>query len=303
MRAVCIELKERMKKVISVENLTRVFGNKTAVNQLSFSVTEGICFGLLGPNGAGKTTTIEMMEGLTKPTSGDIYLFEQVASKALFERVGIQFQSTALPDYLKVGETIKMFASFYQKTMPFEQLVSLCALTEFIDDDTRKLSGGQRQRLLLALALVNDPELLFLDEPTTGLDPQARRQFWELIHQIKSQGKSIVLTTHYMDEAQTLCDDIAIIDRGELIEQGSPADLLNKHFNGVLVQIPKANLSGKAHQFDVIESKDVAEILTEQVEDVLQQLIALEIPLEGMQVKQANLEDLFLKLTGHELRG
>lgn len=292
-----------MKNAISVEKLSKIFGEKKAVDHLSFAVAEGTCFGLLGPNGAGKTTTIEMMEGILQPTSGDIYLFGQLATKALFERVGIQFQSTSLPDYLKVGETIRMFASFYQQTLPFEQLVDLCALTDLIKADTRKLSGGQRQRLLLALALVNDPDLLFLDEPTTGLDPQARRQFWELIANVKSRGKSIVLTTHYMDEAQMLCDDIAIIDGGRIIERGEPNALLKQHFSGVLIQLPKENLQGKSCPVDFVESNGLVSVLTEQVDTTLQQLMALQVPLEGMQIKQANLDDLFLKLTGHALRG
>ncbi|MEJ2064885.1 MAG: ABC transporter ATP-binding protein, partial [Reinekea sp.] len=262
-----------------------------------------VCFGLLGPNGAGKTTTIEMLEGIQQPTSGQIFLFGQLATKALFERVGIQFQNTALPDYLKVAETIRMFASFYQHSMDFDRLVDLCALGELLKADTRKLSGGQRQRLLLALALVNDPDLLFLDEPTTGLDPQARRQFWELINSIKAQGKSIVLTTHYMDEAQSLCDEVVIMDRGRLIEHGSPQALLQMHFQGVLVQLPKANLQGKSCPLEFNEKNGLVEVLTERVDVTLQQLIALHIPLEGMQIKQANLEDLFLKLTGHALRG
>ena len=292
-----------MENVISVENLSKVFGEKKAVDNLSFSVAKGCCFGLLGPNGAGKTTTIEMMEGIVEPTSGAIHLFGQRARKALFERVGIQFQSTALPDYLKVGETIRLFAAFYQRTLPFQQLVELCSLQELLNADTRKLSGGQRQRLLLALALINDPDLIFLDEPTTGLDPQARRLFWQLVNNIKKRGKSIVLTTHYMDEAQHLCDDIAIMDRGRLIARGAPAALLQQHFNGVLVRLPAANFAGKPCPFEVTQAQQYFEILTAQVADTLQQLIALQIPLAGMQIKQANLEDLFLKLTGHALRG
>lgn len=292
-----------MKPVIEVQSLSKRFGSLLAVNNLSFSVPQGICFGLLGPNGAGKTTTIEMLEGIVKPSDGQIKLFGEPASKKLYKRVGIQFQNTALQDYIKVKETLALFASFYEQPAPLDELIKLCALEEFIDQDAKKLSGGQRQRMLLALALVNEPDLIFLDEPTTGLDPQARRNFWQLIEQIKAQGKSIVLTTHYMDEAQFLCDDIAIMDKGEIIARGAPHELLQQHFKGVKVQLPKANLAGKSLPFNGVEKEQWVEILTEQVDETLQQLIQLQIPLTGMQVNNANLDDLFMKLTGHQLRG
>ena len=292
-----------MDKVIEVSALTKTYGSLTAVNAIDLSITTGRCFGLLGPNGAGKTTTIEMLEGIVKPTSGDIRLFGEPASKKLFRRVGIQFQNTALQDYLNVVETLKLFASFYENPADIDSLLDLCSLRDFAKQDARKLSGGQRQRMLLALALVNQPDLVFLDEPTTGLDPQARRNFWELVTQIKAQGKSIVLTTHYMDEAEILCDDIAIMDRGRIIAEGSPKSLLDVHFDGVMVLLPKANLSSTPLPFDVTEKNEHIEILTNTVDDTLNQLIALHIPLEGMQVKQPNLDDLFLKLTGHALRG
>lgn len=292
-----------MKPVIEVQSLSKRFGSLVAVNDLSFSVPQGICFGLLGPNGAGKTTTIEMLEGIVKPSAGQIQLFGEPASKKLYKRVGIQFQNTALQDYIKVRETLALFASFYQQPADLDELIELCALQEFIDQDAKKLSGGQRQRMLLALALVNNPDLIFLDEPTTGLDPQARRNFWQLIEQIKAQGKSIILTTHYMDEAQVLCDDIAIMDKGEIIARGAPLDLLQQHFKGVKVQLPKANIADKALPFESTEKDLWLEILTEQVDETLQQLIELQIPLTGMQVNNANLDDLFMKLTGHQLRG
>lgn len=292
-----------MNNAIAVQGLTKRFGKLTAVDDLTFSVPESICFGLLGPNGAGKTTTIEMLEGIVKPTSGNISLFGRPATKALYERVGIQFQNTALQDYLKVGETLRLFAAFFDNPVDLDELMTLCALTEFENQDARRLSGGQRQRLLLALALVNDPDLIFLDEPTTGLDPQARRNFWDLITQIKARGKSIVLTTHYMDEAEVLCDDIAIMDRGRIIERGSPRTLLTKHFRGALVHLPKANVQGRALPGSYLEKDDGIELMTEQVDATLQDLIARDIPLDGLRVQHANLEDLFLKLTGHALRG
>lgn len=292
-----------MTDVISVQALSKRFGDLVAVDNLSFTVSKGICFGLLGPNGAGKTTTIEMIEGISKPSSGVISLFGQPATKDVYKRVGIQFQNTALQDYLNVEETLKLFASFYDQSTAIDSLIELCSLDEFTKQDARKLSGGQRQRLLLALALINEPDLLFLDEPTTGLDPQARRNFWDLINKIKAQGKTIVLTTHYMDEAQVLCDQVAIMDKGQIIESGTPASLLNKHFSGVLVKLPRQNITGLTLSIPYLINGDLIEIISDQVETLLQDLIQRGVSLEGMQISTANLEDLFLKLTGHALRG
>ena len=291
-----------MTDILSVHHLVKRFKNLTAVNDISFTVHQGQCFGLLGPNGAGKTTTIEMMEGINKPTSGEVRLFGEPADRRAYERVGIQFQNTALQDFLTVRETLKLFASFYPTTLPQDELIALCSLGEFLNRDTRRLSGGQRQRLLLALALINDPDLVFLDEPTTGLDPQSRRNFWELVQGIKGRGKTIVLTTHYMDEAQVLCDDIAIMDQGRIIERGSPEVLLGRHFDGVMVHLPRSAAEGRTLPFKVLEVDDRLEIQTAQVDKTVQQLTEAGIPLEGLQVKSPNLEDLFLKLTGHALR-
>lgn len=292
-----------MKNVIEVSGLTKTYGDLTAVDAIDLAIPEGCCFGLLGPNGAGKTTTIEMLEGIVKPTAGEIRLFGDVASKKLYRRVGIQFQNTALQDYLTVVETLTLFASFYDQPADIDSLLDLCVLRDFAHQDARKLSGGQRQRLLLALALVNQPDLVFLDEPTTGLDPQARRNFWDLVNEIKAQGKSIVLTTHYMDEAEILCDEIAIMDRGNIIAEGTPETLLKKHFDGVMVLLPESNLSDKTLPFSVLKNGELVEVLTRSVDETLNQLMQMNIPLEGMQVKQPNLDDLFLKLTGHALRG
>jgi len=291
-----------MTDILTVHRLVKRFKSVTAVNDISFSVPPGQCFGLLGPNGAGKTTTIEMMEGISKPSSGEVRLFGEPADRRAYERIGIQFQNTALQDYLTVEETLKLFGAFYPLTLPREELIDLCSLGDFLDRDTRRLSGGQRQRLLLALALINDPDLVFLDEPTTGLDPQSRRNFWELVQGIKRRGKTIVLTTHYMDEAQVLCDDIAIMDQGRIIERGSPDELLSRHFDGVMVHMPKAAAEGRTLPFEVLELDDRLEIQTGQVDRTVQQLTAAGIPLDGLQVKSPNLEDLFLKLTGHALR-
>lgn len=225
--------------VIALEarDLVKEYPGITAVDGLSFSVPEGICFGLLGPNGAGKTTTVEIIEGVTRSTSGEVYYYGEVAGSKFREEAGIQFQNTALQDYLTVRETIEMFRSLYDRQANFDDIIEQCSLADLLDRDNRKLSGGQRQRLLLAVALVNRPRLIFLDEPTTGLDPQARRNFWELVQSIRADGATIVLTTHYMDEAQILCDEIAIMDAGKIVSQGTPADLLFERYGDKLINL------------------------------------------------------------------
>jgi len=187
-----------MPTILEVRDLVKRYPGVTAVDGIRFAVEGGECFGLLGPNGAGKTTTVEMMEGITAPSAGEVLYRGRPVDAHFRQEVGIQFQSTALQDFLTVRETLKLFRSFYTKGLDIEELVQMCTLQEYVDRDARKLSGGQRQRLLLALALVNDPEVLFLDEPTTGLDPQARRNFWDLIRAIKARHKTVILTTHYM---------------------------------------------------------------------------------------------------------
>jgi len=291
-----------MTEFLSVHNLVKRYRHVTAVDGISFSVAPGQCFGLLGPNGAGKTTAIEMMEGISKPTSGEVRLFGKLASRRAFERVGIQFQNTALQDYLTVSETLSMFGAFYPTTLDRDELVSLCSLEDFLNRDARKLSGGQRQRLLLALALINDPDLVFLDEPTTGLDPQSRRNFWDLVQAIKRRGKTIVLTTHYMDEAETLCDDIAIMDKGRIVERGVPDQLLERHFEGIMVHLPAVAVEGKSLPFEMLLNRDRIEIQTLAVDVTVRELADAGVSLAGLQVKSPNLEDLFLKLTGHALR-
>ena len=192
--------------LLETRALTKHFRGVAAVNGIDLAIPAGRCFGLLGPNGAGKTTTVEMLEGICTPSSGEIRYRGAPLDARFRQDIGIMFQSTALQDFITGRENLRMFARFYRRSLPLEELVEACTLNEFLDRDTRKLSGGQRQRLLLAIALVNDPDLLFLDEPTTGLDPQARRNFWDLIQRIKARGKTIVLTTHYMEEAYQLCD-------------------------------------------------------------------------------------------------
>ena len=228
--------------VLETRNLVKEYPGVLAVNDLSFSVPEGICFGLLGPNGAGKTTTVEIIEGVTRASSGDVYYYGEIAGDRFRQEVGIQFQNTALQDHITVLETLQMFRSLYSRQANLDDLIEQCSLGDLLARDNRKLSGGQRQRLLLAVALVNRPRLVFLDEPTTGLDPQARRNFWELVKRIRADGATIVLTTHYMDEAQVLCDDIAIMDEGKIVTQGAPKDLLHARFGDELLHLPHGEI-------------------------------------------------------------
>ena len=292
-----------MDAIVQVERLCKTYDDLTAVDGISFSVPKGCCFGLLGPNGAGKTTTIEMMEGLIKPDSGSIRFFGRPLDKQALSHIGIQFQHTALQDFLTVEETLDLFASFYPEPADKLHVMQLCDLTSIAKQRHQKLSGGQKQRLLLALALINDPQILFLDEPTTGLDPHARRKFWDLINNIKAQGKTVILTTHYMDEAEYLCDEIVIMDRGKIIAQDTPHALLAQHFSGAIIRLPIANLNGaKTSLFGRPFGQSHVDIDATNVEQSISGLLAQGIQLEGLQVKSANLDDLFIKLTGHQLQ-
>ena len=293
-----------MSVILQVRNLEKSYpGGVKAVAGVSFDVQRGQCLGLLGPNGAGKTTTVEMMEGILRPSGGEV-LYNGVPLDAGYrEVIGIQFQSTALQDFLTVKENLQFFRALYQTQAPLDVLIERCRLGEFLNRDARKLSGGQRQRLLLAIALVNDPEILFLDEPTTGLDPQARRNFWELVTDIKASGKTIVLTTHYMEEADRLCDDILIVDHGQVIAQGSPRQLLRKHFEDVVLELPLDLLEGAEQwPFTLLERDELAEILTSDVNGTVQVLVHAGVPLNELRIRPRTLEDLFLELTGKEIR-
>ena len=292
-----------MSFILSAQNLIKTYPDIIAVNDISFQVDAGSCYGLLGPNGAGKTTTMEMLEGIIQPDSGDILYQGQAVAGNFKHEIGIQFQSTSLFDYQTVIEALEMFAALYEKTADLQELIELCNLADFIKRDTRKLSGGQRQRLLLAIALVNDPKLVFLDEPTTGLDPQSRRNFWHLIESIKQAGKTIILTTHYMEEAYRLCDQIAIVDQGEIIIEGNPDDLLKQHFASTVIRLPQAAIKQSEKLPDDINLVDgLYEIFTDDVADSISHLEKLGVGLVDCQITAPSLEDLFLKLTGHELR-
>lgn len=292
--------------IMEVRQLVKHYPKVKAVNGISFSIPAGFCFGLLGPNGAGKTTTIEMMEGITKPTSGEILFKGTRIGHDFRQKSGIQFQSTALQDYLTTREALQLFKSFYKTSVDMDYLIKLCALEDYIDRDTDRLSGGQKQRLLLAIALVNNPDVIFLDEPTTGLDPQARRSFWDLVQTIKAQKKTIIMTTHYMEEAYYLCDEIAIMDKGVVIAQGEPQSLLDKNFNSVILEIPSSDFTmdlqeGK-HLWTIFKKDETVEIHTPQVNETIQNLIEKKISLAHLRIRSKTLEDLFLQLTGKELR-
>ena len=290
--------------ILEVENLVKQYPGTTAVAGVSFGVPEGVCFGLLGPNGAGKTTTIEIMEGILPPTAGEVRYRGEPLGARFREDAGILFQRTALQDFLTVRQSIALFRGLYAHGLEVDELVRLCALDKLARRDARKLSGGQQQRLLLAIALVNDPAVLFLDEPTTGLDPQARRNFWELVQSIKARRKTIILTTHYMEEAELLCDEIAIMDRGHIIARGPPRRLLHEHFAEVLLELPRQEFPPAARELplNIIDASDRVEISTHDLEATLRTLLEARVPLGHLRIRPGNLEDLFLELTGKELR-
>ena len=290
--------------ILEVCDVVRQYASVTAVDGVSFRVPEGICFGLLGPNGAGKTTTIEIMEGILAPTRGVVRYRGEPLGRRFREEAGILFQKTALQDFLTVRQSLAMFRGLYDRGLDVEEIIKLCALEKLAERDNRKLSGGQQQRLLLAIALVNDPAVLFLDEPTTGLDPQARRNFWDLIQSIKARRKTILLTTHYMEEAELLCDEIAIMDKGKIIAQGTPRQLLHEHFEDVLLELPRQEFPQAARglPLKVIDASDRIEITTNDLDATLRTLMDARVPLKNLRIRPPNLEDLFLELTGKELR-
>ena len=293
-----------MPTILQVFNLVKKFGDLVAVNDVSFEIQAGTCFGLLGPNGAGKTTTIELMEGIKTPDVGKILYNGEPLGAQFRNEAGIMFQNTALQEFVTVRELLIQYSRFYPRTADIDQLVDDYSLDEFLHQDTRKLSGGQKQRLLLAMALINLPKILFLDEPTTGLDPQSRRNLWERVHRVKAEGTTILLTTHYMEEAYELCDEIAIMDHGHIIAHDAPDTLLAEHFDDVVVQIHQEDIPpevGKA-EFDATYRNGNAHIVTADVNRTIEKLLSLHIPLGRLRVRARDLEDLFLELTGKELR-
>jgi ABC-2 type transport system ATP-binding protein len=293
-----------MQTILQVNSIYKSFGSLKAVNGVSFGINEGQCFGLLGPNGAGKSTTIEIIETIQKPDSGEILYKGEAITKDFTQSLGVQFQETSLPLHLTVYETLKSFSQLYDKGIDLEQIIDMCQLTPFLHQMHDKISGGQKQRLLLSLALCHDPQVILLDEPTTGLDPQARRHLWQIVDQIKKQGKTILLTTHYMDEAYELCDEIAIMDHGKIIAQGTPEKLLNTFFNKevITLNLPQIEKSIFQNNETIVSRPRSSEIHTEKTETTIKSLIANNISLEGITIRRSNLEDLFIELTGKDLR-
>ncbi|CAN5531901.1 ABC transporter ATP-binding protein [soil metagenome] len=301
--------------VISARDLAKQYGSVKAVAGITFEVGRGEVFGLLGPNGAGKTTTIEILEGLRRPDGGQATVLGHDVARhpdRLKERIGVQLQTAALYPNLTVAELIDLFGSFYRRRRPADELIEELGLGERRTALTRDLSGGQRQRLSIALALVNDPELIFLDEPTTGLDPQARRSLWDHIARFRSEGRTVLLTTHYMEEAERLCDRIAIMDHGLILEMGTVAELVTRHFRERTVRfdtrsgLTDASLSGIRGVSRVAHEDGEVALYTTDVPGTVGALLALGDRLGiadlDLAVRRPSLEDVFLELTGRALR-
>ena len=293
-----------MPNILEVKDLEKEYPGVKAVDGISFSVKKGTCFGLLGPNGAGKTTAIEIIEGITASDGGSILYKNRPIGRDFHKETGIQFQATALQEFLTVKETLLLFHKLYPNPSNFDEIVEECSLKNLLSRDNRKLSGGQRQRLLVAIALVNQPELLFMDEPTTGLDPQARRNFWNMVEKIKLRNTTLILTTHYMEEADFLCDEIAIMDKGKIIAYGEPKQLIAQHFKEVVLELPEDEVKNHALKIPMeYEFKfGYLEIYTHDIPTALNLLKEQNISLDKLKIRPFNLEDLFLKLTGSELR-
>src|SRR5580692_4233862 len=300
-----------------LRGLRKAFADVVAVDDLDLEVARGECFGLLGPNGAGKTTTIEICEGLTSPDSGTVELLGlnwNANANQLRHRIGIQLQETQFPDKLTVEETLKLFRSFFHRGISVEESIRTAQLEEKRKSRVGGLSGGQKQRLAMACALVGDPELLFLDEPTTGLDPQARRHLWDLVDELKRAGRTIILTTHYMDEAERLCDRVAIMDHGKIIALGTPQQLIASIGGEHIVEFALSN----GNVPDTAQLLAIPGIQSHRVDAGLHQLSVSELHLavprifaalndQGLHLSEfrthsATLEDVFVRLTGRNLR-
>ncbi len=305
---------------LRVSGLKKAYGDVLAVRALDLVVESGECFGLLGPNGAGKTTTIEICEGLLEPDGGDVEILGQrwaTDGRALRERLGISLQETQLSEKLTVKETLRLFRSFYAKGRSVDEIIAAVQLEEKRDGRVGQLSGGQKQRLAVACALVGDPQLLFLDEPTTGLDPQSRRQLWDLIERFRATGRTIVLTTHYMDEAERLCDRVAIVDHGTVIALGTPQELIASLGAAHVVEfavsadtpIDVAALAALDGVSDAAAEQGTASryrLRSSELHRAVPALLALlgaqNIPLTELTTRSASLEDVFVALTGRHLR-
>ena len=304
---------------VRVEGLVKRYGDLTAVAGVDFEVRRGVCLGVLGPNGAGKTTTIEILEGITRPDEGSVTVLGRAwngDARAIQQRIGVQLQETDFQDKLKVFEILRLFRSFYRKGADIEDVLEIVGLTEKRDAFVKNLSGGQRQRLSIGCALLNEPEILFLDEPTTGLDPQARRRVWDVVETFKSRGGTALLTTHYMEEAERLADDLLIMDHGRIIARGSPASIIASLDAESVVQFSLAG--GAMHRItedELAALEGVRAVRQEGANTVLsvvhtQQVIAglfALAELRGMTVDdlrthRPTLEDVFVSMTGKRLR-
>jgi ABC-2 type transport system ATP-binding protein len=301
--------------VISVTDLRKSYGSIEAVKGVSFEVRRGEIFGLLGPNGAGKTTTIEILEGLRTADGGAATVLGIDATRAagaLKERIGVQLQSASLYPDLTVSELLALFASFYARSLPPPALIEQLGLEERAGALTKELSGGQRQRLSIALALVNDPELIFLDEPTTGLDPQGRRALWDHIERLRVEGRTVLLTTHYMEEAEQLCDRVAIMDHGQILELGTVAELVARHFTERTLrfdarpELTDVALGGLRDVTRTAREDGEVILYTRSVPRSIAALLELGEQVGAgdldVAVRRPTLEDVFLELTGRALR-
>jgi len=302
-----------MHDVIWVEGLHKTYGAIKAVDGVDLIVEEGEIFGMVGPNGAGKTTTIECIEGLRTPDSGKITVLgmdPQKQSSDLYELIGMQLQGSSLYPHIKVGEALELFSSFYSHPAPKDELLERLGLSEKENVYFSKLSGGQKQRLFICLALINKPQLVFFDELTTGLDPQARRATWDLVRGVREQGHTVFLTTHFMDEAENLCDRVAVMDHGKIVALGKPSDLIEQYAHETRIRLPQS-LKKETDWLSAIRgvnSVEVSEDFTlinfnnENIVELLQLLDQHGISLKGLHIQQSSLEDVFLSLTGNEMR-
>jgi ABC-2 type transport system ATP-binding protein len=304
------ESDQQRKQVVVLDNLSKVYGDLQAVRELSLEIYKGEIFGLLGPNGAGKTTTLEMTVGLRVPTSGRISVLgadPQKDRKVLTSKIGVQPQEASLFPALKVGEILRLFGSFHAHSLTPESVLEQIGLTEKRKSLVKSLSGGQRQRLLIGLALIGDPQLLFLDEPTGALDPQSRRQLWDVIQEFRRQERTVVLTTHSMEEAEAICDRVAIVDAGAIIALGSPAELIRHYFPIKTISFDHDQASDEQHWYSYTGVKDVTvssvhvEVKTDRSDETLKELLSHS---DGynFDIRSGNLEDVFLALTGRTIR-
>jgi ABC-2 type transport system ATP-binding protein len=304
-----------MTNAIEVADLVKSYGPLRAVDGISFQVEPGQIFGMLGPNGAGKSTTVEIVEGLREADSGEVHVLGidvRRHPRKVKERIGVQLQSTAFYKQLSPRQLLRLFASFFSKSLPVDDLIAAVNLEEKADAPSDSLSGGQRQRLAIAVALVNDPAIVFLDEPTTGLDPQARRSLWDVISRLRSEGKTVLLTTHYLEEAERLCDRLVVIDHGKVIATGTPAGLIAEHFErsavefaetaalplDVLQRLPAVDHAELRNGQSILFSSDSPQTARALLETAAQ----AGAELRGLSIRTATLEDVFLKLTGRRIR-